>query len=77
MLGGGNDSREQEYWIVTALLLLPTGEEDGQFRRVGQFETGNNFSDARWEEFTNKTNILDQRYFTSKSDNGEYTISII
>jgi hypothetical protein len=66
-----------EYPVLTGLLLLPTGKKNGQFRRVGQFEIPKDLDTNSIAPFTNKTNVLDQRFFMSKDKKGNFTVSIV
>jgi hypothetical protein len=52
--------------LLSGLLLLPTGKKEGQFRRVGIFETGTTFGDGPIHEFMGKTDIFDSRFFKRK-----------
>jgi hypothetical protein len=66
---------------LTGLLLLPTGMQDGEYYRVGQFEYCNRSKApeyiALFDHLTPSTRIVDKRYFVSKQKRGQYTISVI
>ncbi|KAL2064515.1 hypothetical protein VTL71DRAFT_3652 [Oculimacula yallundae] len=62
--------------MLTGLLLLPTGDK-GQFRRVGQSERVVFQGEDDWEGLTETTNILDARFFSTRQNHGEYSISVV
>jgi hypothetical protein len=74
------DGRDYEQPMLTGLLLLPTGNKKGVFRRVGQFELALDWMDSQREEgfeyFSKSTAILDNRYYVSKRW-WKYTICIV
>jgi hypothetical protein len=72
------DTHGFEIQMLTGLPLLPTGKKYGQFRRVGQFETLYDWDTINYiGPFTNKSNVLDERFFMSKHKNGDFTVSIV
>ncbi len=71
--------QELERPKLSGLLLLPTKKKNGEFRRVGHFELDGGLDGdiSSLTPFTNETAILDGRYYVSKEQNGDYTITVI
>jgi hypothetical protein len=71
------DERDWEAPMISGLLLLPTRKKNGEFRRVGQFEMSEHWEENSVRPLAEKTDILDPRFFISKHNIGDYTISIV
>ena len=74
------DESDYEQPMLTGLLLLPTGKQKGQYRRVGQFELSEHWlrsGEESLEPLTETTRILDSRFFISRHKHGEYTIVVV
>jgi len=69
--------QEDTWTTLSGLLLLPTGEKKGQFRRVGMLELIGYYAQGPIPECTRTTDILDSRFFKRKRGNGYYTVSIV
>jgi hypothetical protein len=74
------DGSDYEQPMLTGLLLLPTGKQKGEYRRVGQFELSKRWTrhdEESIEPLTETTRILDNRFLVSRRKHGQYTVCII
>ncbi|KAL7755761.1 hypothetical protein ACKLNR_014288 [Fusarium oxysporum f. sp. zingiberi] len=75
------DRYDYEQPMLTGLLLLPTGNKKGTFRRVGQFELSGHWKRPHEEAFeylAKSTVLLDNRLYLSRHIKREqYTIRVV
>ncbi len=74
------DESDYEQPMLTGLLLLPTGDKKGTFRRVGQFELSGHWMrpyEEAFETLSKSTARLDSELYLSKDKRGRYTIRIV
>lgn len=74
------DEHDYEQPMLTGLLLLPTGDKKGTFRRVGQFELSGHWMrpyEEAFETLSKSTARLDSELYLSKDKRGRYTIRIV
>jgi hypothetical protein len=71
------DDTDWEAPFLSGLLLLPTKNKNGEFRRVGHFEMSEHQEVDSVRPLAQKTDVLDPRFFISKHSSGDYTISIV
>lgn len=74
---GHADGRDYDMPYLVGLLLLPTGQANGQYRRVGLLEISDHWWENEHKPFTNPTRILSPQYFVSVERDGWYTINVI
>lgn len=74
----GHDAEQP---MLTGLLLLPTGNKKGTFRRVRQFELSGQWihpHEEAFESLSKSTVLLDDRLYVSRHiKRGQYTIRIV
>ncbi len=74
------DDYDYEQPMLTGLLLLPTGNKKGTFRRIGQFELSGHWirpHEEAFEYLSKSTVLLENRWYVSKHKGGQYTICIV
>ncbi|KAL2136225.1 hypothetical protein VTI74DRAFT_4855 [Chaetomium olivicolor] len=74
------DGHDFEQPMLTGLLLLPTGNKKGMFRRIGQFELSGHWihpHEEAFESLSKSTVLLDNRLYVSKHKRGQYTIRMV
>jgi hypothetical protein len=68
---------------LSGLLLVPTLQVRGQYRRVGLFESrvsrgsGDDDGNVGWGVLANSMKELDEKYYEAMGENGKFTIAII
>jgi hypothetical protein len=71
------DDMSTEHPILKGLLLKPTGKKNGEYKRIGMFETSDVWDGNCVQAFRcNRTDICSPEYFVSEHGT-KYTITIV